>query len=129
MRATRQWILLALGDAAALTLFALIGVLSHDEGLSGRGLARTALPILAGWFAAAALFGLYSRGGVGRLVLTWAVGVAAGVVLRGLILGRSLDGAELTFWAVTMAVTFLLVAAWRLVAWWLRVRPGTSLRR
>jgi hypothetical protein len=129
MRAARRWILLALGDAAALTLFALIGVLSHDEGLSGRGLARTALPILAGWFAAAAALRLYSRGGVGRLALTWALGVTAGVVLRGLILGRSLDGAELAFWAVSLAVTAVLVAAWRVIAWGLRVWPGTSPRR
>jgi hypothetical protein len=126
--------LLALGDAVALTLFAVIGLFSHGEGLAPAGLARNALPILGGWFGAAALLWLYSRGGVLRFVLTWSIGVTAGVILRGVILGRSLGGAEVTFWAVTMAVTLALVAAWRLVAWRLLARPlsswpGTSLRR
>ena len=41
-------------DAAALVLFAVIGLLSHRGGVSGHGLARDALPLLGGWFAAAA---------------------------------------------------------------------------
>src|SRR5262249_38080204 len=129
VRKSRRRVVLALGDAAALTLFAVIGLLSHDKGVSAAGLARNALPILAGWFAAAAVLRLYVRGGGRARVLARAVGATGWGLRLGLILGRSVDTAELTFWAVTMAVTFALVAAWRLIALWLRVRPGTSLRR
>ena len=119
--------ILAIGDACALVAFVVLGLRSHDEGVTAAGLARTALPLLAGWFATAAAVRLYARGGIARFLVTWAVGVTAGVAARALILGRPADGSELTFWAVTLAVTLAVLLAWRLFARLLsRYSPGTS---
>ncbi len=41
----RRPLLLAGGDLLALLVFALVGLASHDEGLTATGLARTWLPI------------------------------------------------------------------------------------
>ena len=122
--------ILAIGDALALVAFVVLGLRSHDDGVTAAGLARTALPLLAGWFATATAVRLYARGGIGRFLVTWAVGVTAGVALRALILGRPVDGREVTFWAVALAVTLALLLAWRLLALLLSLRsPRTSPRR
>ena len=105
---------LALSDAAALVLFAVVGLVSHDGGVSAAGLARDALPLLAGWFAAALLFRTYRRRSLRTLLLAWAVGVPLGVVLRALVLGRAFDGREATFLAVSLVFTLLFVLALRL---------------
>lgn len=109
----RQPGVLALGDAAALLLFAVVGLLSHDGGLSAAGLARDALPLLAGWFAAALLFGTYRRRSLRTLLLAWAVGVPVGVGLRALVLGRAPDGRQAAFLGVALAFTLLFVLALR----------------
>ncbi len=110
---TRPPIALALADAAALVLFSVVGLLSHEGGLSAAGLARDALPLLAGWFAAALLFGTYTRRSLRTLLLAWAVGVPLGVGLRALLLGRAFDGREAAFLGVALAFTLLFVLALR----------------
>jgi hypothetical protein len=91
--------------------------------VSLRGYARDALPFLGGWFAVALIDGLYARGGVYRLVLTWAIGIPLGWLVRALILGRPLDGDEVAFLIVSLVTVGVLVAAFRLLAWRaLRVR-------
>jgi hypothetical protein len=104
---------LALADASALVLFAVVGLLSHDGKVSVVGLGRDALPLLAGWFAAALLFGTYRRRSVRTLLLAWVVGVPLGVVLRALVLGRALDGREATFLLVSLVFTLVFVLALR----------------
>ena len=104
---------LALSDAAALLLFAVVGLLSHEGGLSAAGLARDALPLLAGWFAAALLLRTYRRRSLRTLVLAWAVGVPVGVGLRALVLGRAPDGRQAAFLGVALAFTLLFVLALR----------------
>jgi hypothetical protein len=105
--------LLALADALALVLFVTVGLASHRDGITATGYAGDALPLLGGWFAAAALFGPY-RGVGGRAVLaTWAVGVPVGVFVRALVLGRPLDGREAAFLGVALGFTFVFVLALR----------------
>ena len=104
---------LALSDAAALVLFSVVGLLSHDGEVSAAGLARDAVPLLAGWFAAALVIGPYRRRSLKALLLTWAVGVPLGVVLRALVLGRSFDGREAAFLGVALTFTLLFVLALR----------------
>ena len=104
---------LALSDAAALLLFAVVGLLSHEGGLSAAGLARDALPLLAGWFAAALVFGTYRRRSLRTLLLAWVVGVPVGVGLRALVLGRAPDGRQAAFLGVALAFTLLFVLALR----------------
>ena len=73
MRGRRLPWVLPLGDAAAILLFVLIGLASHGEGIGVSGLARTALPVLAVWFAVAPILGTYRRP-VWRVV-AWRLGL------------------------------------------------------
>ncbi len=102
-----------LADALAILAFATVGLLSHDHELTVAGYASDALPLLAGWFGAALVFGLYRRPGVRTLLTTWIVGVPLGVLIRALALGRSFDGREAVFLCVTLAFTLLFVLAFR----------------
>jgi len=102
-----------ISDAAAILLFAVIGVLSHDHGLTVLHVLRDAGPIGAAWFVAALLAGAYRRPGWGTLLPTWVVGVTLGVVVRALILGRSFDHHQVAFWITTLIVVFILVTGLR----------------
>jgi len=108
---------LAIGDAAVLILWAVLGLIRHTEGVTLAGLARNAGPILIGWFSAAGVLGTYTRHRAPlRTVLTWSIGISAGVVLRAVLLHRAWNGDEWAFFGVTLAVTGLLLAAWRGIA-------------
>jgi len=107
---------LAAADAGAILVFVTIGLLSHPGGVSATGYARDALPFLGGWFAAAATFRLYARPGIWRLAATWAAGVVTAVLVRALILGRSLNGKEAAFLAVALVTIGVLVPIMRLCA-------------
>jgi hypothetical protein len=107
----------AVGDAAVLILWAVIGLINHKEGVTFAGVLRNAGPIMIGWFAAALLLRTYRRPArVWRFLATWAIGISAGVVLRAVILGKPWNGDELAFFGVTLAVTLILLAAWRALA-------------
>ena len=97
-----------LTDAIALLVFVTVGLVSHHGGVSAAGYARDALPILACWFAAAAAFHLYSRPSRRALLLTWAVGITAGVAVRQLVVW-SLGGKDAVFLAVALTFTLLFV--------------------
>jgi hypothetical protein len=105
----------AAADVAAILVFVTIGLLSHEHGLHPTGYARDALPFLGCWFAAALCFQLYSRPSLGRLVATWAAGIPAAVLVRALILGRTLGGKEAAFLIVSLVTIGVLVVAFRLV--------------
>jgi len=110
----RTW-QLALGDVVAVSLFAPIGLVSHDEGITLEGLARDALPVGLGFLASALLLGVYRRPGLTRLAAAWALGITAGVLVRAAILGHGYGTTTFTFLTVTLIVTGLLLAAWRTV--------------
>jgi hypothetical protein len=95
-------------------LFAIVGLLSHHA--SASAFARDALPLLGGWFAAALVTRLYRRQSIQRLLLTWAAGITAGVLVRALILGRHLDGHQAAFLATSLVFTLLFVLALRAAA-------------
>jgi hypothetical protein len=107
--------LAVVADAAAILLFAVIGLLSHHGGVSGRGLVRDALPLLGGWFAAALLFGLYPRPSLRRLLATWLAGVTGGVAIRAAVLGHADAGKEAAFLGVALAFVLAAVLAARLL--------------
>ncbi len=107
---------LAVGDAAALSSFAVIGVKSHGGRLTPASVARNAAPVVGGWFAASALVGTYRQPGLSSAVRAWAVGVPAGVLARQLILRRHLGRETVQFGSITMATTLTLLLAWRAMA-------------
>jgi len=105
--------LLALSDTIAILVFATVGLLSHDHGLSATGYARDALPILGAWFAVALLLRTYVTQRPRRVLATWALGVPVGVLIRALVLGRSLNGKEATFLGVALVSILLFVLVLR----------------
>jgi hypothetical protein len=106
---------LVLADAVALILFATLGQLSHDGGVSAAGYARDALPLMAGWFATALALRTYARPGRRVFLQTWAIGVTGGVLLRAAVLGRHLGGDQLAFLITSLVFTLLLLVACRAV--------------
>ena len=102
-------------DTTAILVFAVVGLLSHRGGVSATGLARDAVPLLGGWFVAAALFRLYVDPALRRLAATWLAGVAGGVILRALVLGHHAVGREAAFLGVALAFTALFVLVARLL--------------
>jgi hypothetical protein len=117
---------IVLADALALILFATLGQLSHDGGVSAAGYARDALPLLAGWFAAALALRTYARPGRRVFLQTWAIGVTAGVLLRAAVLGRHLGGGQLAFLATSLVFTLVLLVACRAVATRQTRRTGSA---
>ena len=116
-------LVLVAGDVVALVVFALIGLSSHHKGIGPSGLFRDAVPVVAGWLVAAGTFDFYRRPSRGRFLLTWLVGITAGVMVRGLVLHRHvLGGRYLTFLGVTLGVTLVLLLAWRGLYRFVRVR-------
>jgi hypothetical protein len=109
--------ILALGDAAAVALFAVLGLLTHERGITVDGLLRNAVPIVGGWALAAAALRVYSRPTPVRLVGAWLVGITVGVAVRALLLERDVDEDQFVFLGVTVAVTGGLLLAWRALAW------------
>jgi hypothetical protein len=104
---------LALAGVVAILLFATIGQLSHDGGVSAGGYAADALPLLGAWLAVAWR--------AGRFLPTWLVGVTAGVAIRMVVLSHY-RGNELAF----LAVALVFVGAVAFAAWIIAGRVSTS---
>jgi hypothetical protein len=112
--------LAAASDAAAIVVFAFVGLVSH--GASVGAFAHDALPLLFGWFAVALAVQLYARPSVRRLLVAWSVGISAGVLLRALILSRDLNGKQAAFLGTSLVFTLLFVLALRAATALLRQR-------
>jgi DUF3054 family protein len=97
----------AFADAAALTVFAVVGVLTHGSSVGALG--RDLLLFLGCWFAVALVLKLYSRGGRKRLLATWLIGISAAVLIRAAIVGHFAGD----FYGVALAFTLLFVLAAR----------------
>lgn len=104
---------LVLADGAAIVVFAVIGIVSHTGGVSPTALAEDAVPLLAGWFAAAAVFRLYARRTTRALLSTWVVGIPLGVAVRAGALGRLDEPRQLAFLATTLVLTLAFVVVAR----------------
>jgi hypothetical protein len=108
---------LAAGDAGAFVAFVLIGLTSHDEGITLGSVLRVLGPILVLWFAAAPLVGTYRRPGVRTLLPAWLIAVGGGILIRYALFHRpATAGKLLTFMGVALAFTLLFLVVWRLAA-------------
>jgi hypothetical protein len=106
-------VVLAVGDGLVFVLWAALGLMHHEEGVTLAGLVRNAGPILVGWFAAALALRTYARPGLARFLATWAIGITAGVLLRSAVLTKPWNGDEFAFLGVTLAVTLVMLLLWR----------------
>lgn len=110
---------LVAGDIAALLLFVMVGLASHQKTSSLLfNFARVGAPFLLGWFAVAPFTGAYrlpikERGVfLRRSALTWLLGVSLGLLLRATLFR---DGVVATFAAITLIATGIFVLGWRAV--------------
>ena len=101
--------LVAVADGMAILAFTIIGVVSHHGALPPSALAEDALPLLGGWFAAALLLRLYVHATWRALLLTWAVGIPAGVLVRAAALGRLDEPRQLAFLVTTLVLSLVFV--------------------
>ena len=107
---------LPVADALALMLFVLVGIVEHDEGSNVATLfLRNAVPLLASWFVVARFTGAYRRPGLRTLLLTWAIAVPSGLLLRTAWVGSPKGGELAVFLGIGMGFTLLFVLAGRLV--------------
>jgi hypothetical protein len=100
-------------DALAIVAFTIAGIVSHRGSLPPSALAEDTLPLLAGWFAAAAVFHLYARRTRRSLLLTWAIGIPLGVLVRAAALGRLDEPRQLAFLTTTLILSLVFVVAVR----------------
>jgi len=97
-------------DAAALTVFVIVGLLSHHGGIRLHDLAATMIPLLLSWMATALALGLYVHPRPAALLVTWLVGVTLGIALRAVLLERPADTEEAAFLAASLVFTLLFVS-------------------
>jgi hypothetical protein len=104
---------LALAGAVAVVVFATVGQINHEGGVSFGGYAADLVPMLASWLVVAAV--------TRRFLPTWLVGVTLGVVTRMIVVGHY-HWNQLQF----LAVALVFVGA---LAWVTRGLLRTSTRR
>ncbi len=107
---------LALGDAASLLAFAIVGLQFHRMPVTLVAVLQTAVPLLAAWFAVARLVRTYDRPGVWAFLLTWLVAVPVGLALRHVWMGRPFGYGFLVFVAIAGGFTLAFLGAWRIAA-------------
>ena len=105
----------ALVDGLALVAFVVVGVIQHDEGFAVRGLLRTGVPLLSAWYLLALVVGTYRRPGWGTVVLTWALAVPLGLVVRSMVRGGPWGHGLLVFGGVALAFTLVFLLGGRLL--------------
>src|SRR5436305_15247496 len=108
----------AIGDGAAILLFAALGRAAHDEhGNAILHVLGVAAPFLVGWYVAAILLGAYrapvfQRLGIGlcQTAGAWFVGGIIGLTIRSLLEGRIVPFA---FVLIALGFVMILLLVWR----------------
>jgi hypothetical protein len=109
----RTWAIAA-GDVACFVLFALVGLRSHEEGISGSGMLRVVLPFAGAWAVTAWATGVYRQPrSLRRLLLAWLPAWAVGLIIRSIIFDRSLLSA---FSVIALLFNAVLLSLWHLLA-------------
>lgn len=110
----------ALIDAAALLVFASVGIAMHGAGFGRGAILRNVVPFLGAWCLLAPVTGVYRRLSLGRLLAHWAVAIPAAVLVRQLWVGRFVSRATVVFLIAALAFTLALLLAGRLILQWRR---------
>jgi len=116
----REGLLLA-GDLVCFFMFAVLGLRSHEDGVTLGGVLRAAAPFQAGWLFVNLLLAKPGAGSDARqAVRTWVPAWAIGLVLRTLLFDRTF---AVTFAIVALLVNGVLLMVWRSF-WKLVVLPA-----
>ena len=118
----REGLLLA-GDMACFLVFALLGLRSHEDGITVAGVLRAAVPFQAGWLLVTLLSGKPNAPATDsrRVTRLWVPAWAIGLILRTLLFDRSF---AVTFAIVALLVNGVLLMVWRGVLAPLVLRTG-----
>jgi hypothetical protein len=114
MRKHRGAVLLA-GDLICFLVFALLGLRSHEEGITLDGVLRAATPFQAGWLVVGLIPVFHESRSAHRrtgVLRRWAPAWAIGLALRTLLFDRSF---EVSFAIVAFIANGVLLWLWRSV--------------
>jgi hypothetical protein len=105
---------------ACFLIFALLGLRSHEDGVTAGGLLRAAVPFQASWLVFSYLTGLQRRSASDTddpagVMKAWLPAWAVGLVLRSLVFGRA--------FAPAFAIVSLLFNSGLLLAWRCLIAP------
>ena len=108
----RESLLLA-GDMVCFLVFAVLGLRSHEDGITAEGIVRAAAPFQVGWLLVNVLMGKRGSPAQSRQVMRlWVPAWAIGLVLRTLLFDRAF---EATFAIVSLLMNGVLLMLWRSV--------------
>ena len=110
---SREGLLLA-GDLVCFLVFAVLGLRSHEDGITAGGILRAAAPFQAGWLLVSLLIGKPGAASTDsrQIARLWVPAWAIGLVLRTLLFDRSF---ATTFAIVSLLVNGVLLMVWRSV--------------
>jgi len=109
--------ILAIGDVVALLVFTLIGLANHKDGITAANVLKVMGPLVIVGALASALFGTYSRPGVGTLIPAWLATIPISILIRKALFHTPATWRSTgIFIFVAMTFTLLFLLAWRLVA-------------
>lgn len=120
LQARKLWIMLAIGDIAALFLTTVIGFGSHGSlGSAGTRFFTTFIPLVVGWFALAPLIGLFDLRTVREYKQLWRPVYVSliSAPLAGWLRGVMLNAPVLPLFVLILGLsTAMVMLAWRLAA-------------
>lgn len=129
-------LVLIIGDALVMLLFAWVGRRSHAMSmLDIRAWLIAAAPFIITWFLVTPWFGLFKaevsqhwRKLLPRLLVAWAIGGPLALVLRALFLGRPIPAGIIpSFALVALGFTTFFMLIWRLgYCWWVGRRASQT---
>jgi hypothetical protein len=112
---TRRGAILLAGDLVCFLVFALLGLRSHEDGITLGGIVRAATPFQAGWLIAGLVPALRESHATHRrnaVAKRWVPAWLIGLTLRTLLLDRSF---EVSFAIVSFIANGALLLVWRSV--------------
>jgi hypothetical protein len=117
--------LLYAGDFVCFLIFAVLGLRSHEDGITADGILRAAVPFQVSWLAMTLV--LRGQPGIGEItrsrnvIRVWIPALVLGLAIRSLIFGRAFAPA---FAIVAFLVNGALLVLWRCVLAPMLVRRG-----
>jgi hypothetical protein len=104
------------GDFVCFLVFAVLGLRSHEDGITADGILRAAVPFQVSWLAMTLV--LRGQPGIGEItrsrnvIRVWIPALVLGLAIRSLVFGRAFAP---TFAIVAFLVNGALLVLWRCV--------------
>ena len=112
---TRRGLILLAGDLVCFFIFAVLGLRSHEDGITLSGILCAATPFQFGWLLAGLVPAFHERSSAHRrtgVLRRWAPAWVIGLALRTLLFDRTF---EVSFAVVSFLANAALLLLWRSV--------------